>query len=216
MAAATRDLDATLVGKAYSNWADVYDRLCGPLFRTAHVAAAAAANRVGGRILEIGVGTGLLLPLYEKSTRVTGVDLSPEMLAKARERVSAQGLAYVVALETGDVHQLVHSTASFDVVVMPFVLTLVSAPEVALDSCLRVLRPGGEIIIVSHFRSHTPWIAALESWVAPWIAGAGLRPDFPVSRLADWAATRGNAEITEVRELKPFGIYRLIRITKAV
>ncbi len=216
MVVATRDLDAASVGKAYSNWADVYDRLCGPLFRGAHVAAADAANEVGGRILEIGVGTGLLLPLYSPATRVTGIDLSPEMLDKARDRVAAQGLTHVTALETGDVHQLVHSDASFDAVVMPFVLTLVSAPEGALDSCLRVLRPGGQIIIVSHFRSQTPWLAALESWIAPLIAGIGLRPDFPVSRLADWVARRSDAELTEVRGLKPFSVYRLIRITKSI
>lgn len=213
MTVLTRDLSGDQVRKAYSRWAGVYDQLCGPIFRPAHLAAAGAANDIGTEILEIGVGTGLILPLYGRSTRVTGVDLSSQMLERARQRVTGQGLAHVVRLEQGDIHTLAHPTGSYDAIVMPFVLTLVQSPETALDNCLRMVRGGGEIIIVSHFQSRTGWIAAIERRLAPLIAGFGLRPDFPVARIERWCEASG-AQMVADDPVGLFGVYRRIRIRK--
>ncbi len=81
--------------------------------------------------------------------------------------------------QTGDIHALGDPSGSYDAIVMPFVLTLLAAPEQALDNCRRMLRPGGEIIIVSHFQSRHLVIAQLERWLAPRVAGLGLRAGFP-------------------------------------
>jgi phosphatidylethanolamine/phosphatidyl-N-methylethanolamine N-methyltransferase len=217
MNAIVRDLPDDVVRKAYRRWARVYDGLCGPLFRPAHAAAAQAANAVagaGGDIAEIGVGTGLMLPLYAPHTRVTGIDLSPDMLARARERVVQGRLAHVVALEAGDIHDLAHPNARYDAIVLPFVLTLLARPEAALDNCWRMLRPGGQIIIVSHFRSRHAGLARFEQWLAPLIAGVGLRPDFAIERIELWASVRPRALMLKPQSVGAAGVYTLVRIAR--
>ncbi len=209
-----RDLSSATVESAYRRWASVYDAICAPIFRPAHLAAAAAANRVGGSVLEVGVGTGLLLPLYDHGLRVTGLDLSEGMLMKARRRLEEDPMPQVVALRTGDIHALADPAGSYDVIVMPFVLTLLARPEQALDNCRRMLRPGGEIVIVSHFQSTGPALAGLERWLAPRIAGLGLRPDFPITRIIGWAAGHADLAAPVVTPAGPFGVYKLVRVGK--
>ncbi len=215
--ALVHDLPDDVVRRAYRRWARVYDGLCGPIFRPAHAAAAEAANAVagvGGHIAEIGVGTGLILPLYAPHTRVTGIDLSPDMLMRARERVAQGRLEHVVSLEAGDIHDLAHPDSSYHAIVLPFVLTLVARPETALDNCWRMLRPGGQIIIVSHFRSRRPWLARFEQWIAPLIAKAGLRPDFAIERIEDWASGKPRAMMLKPEGVGAFGVYTLVRIAR--
>ncbi|MCA3564794.1 MAG: class I SAM-dependent methyltransferase [Methylocystis sp.] len=208
------DLPQTKVEKAYGYWAWIYDGLCGPIFRPAHLAITAAANRIGGQALEVGVGTGLLLPLYRRDMSVTGLDISEQMLARARARLGHGHLPQVVALETGDIHTIGHPDQSYDVIALPFVLTLLSAPERALDNCRRMLRPGGEVIIVSHFQSEAAWIASAERWIAPRIASLGLRPDFPVERVRAWADRYGDLEMLPPEPVGALRIYTLLRIRK--
>lgn len=209
----SNDLSPDGVRKAYGMWSHVYDHLCGPIFRPAHRAAAAAANRLGGDILEVGVGTGLVLPLYRNDSRVTGIDLSRAMIAQAAARVNRLGLGHVARLEVDDIETLGHPAESYDAVVLPFVLTLVRSPEAVLDNCLRLVRPQGEIIVVSHFQSRTRSLAAFERRIAPMVAGIGLRPDFPVARVAAWCNGR-QAAIAVDEPVGPFGVYRRLRIVK--
>ncbi len=210
----SQDLPAPKVEKAYAHWASVYDALCGPLFRPAHRAITEAANRIGGHVLEVGVGTGLLLPLYRRDMRVTGLDISANMLAKARVRLAETPLPQVAGLELGDIHSLAHPDSSYDVIVLPFVLTLVSSPELALENCHRMLRPGGEIIIVSHFKSRTRWLAALETWAAPRIALLGLRPDFPVERVLAWASDHADVDVLPCQPVGALKAFTLLRLRK--
>jgi phosphatidylethanolamine/phosphatidyl-N-methylethanolamine N-methyltransferase len=209
-----RDLPMAVTANAYRRWPSIYDAACGPLFRSAHRAAAEAANRIGGDVLEVGVGTGLVLPLYRRDIGVTGVDLSEDMLAKARVRLGREHLPQVVALEAGDIHTLRHPAESYDAIVLPFVLTLLARPEAALDNCRRMLRPGGEIIVVSHFRSERDAVAAFEQWIAPRIARLGLRPDFPLSRIVAWAAATADMEIVDARPIRPLRVFSLLRIAR--
>lgn len=201
--------------KAYGHWAAIYDALCGPVFWPAHRAAANAANEVGGHVLEVGVGTGLILPRYGRHVRVTGLDISERMLAKARKRLRDEDMPHVSGLEVGDIHALAHAAQSYDAIVLPFVLTLLSAPETALDNCRRMLRPRGEIIIVSHFQSRTRWLAAAEAWLAPRVAALGLRPDFPVERIERWASGHSDLKLLPAEGVGALGVYTLLRIRKA-
>src|SRR5450755_2012818 len=100
--AITSVMDRNNVAEAYGRWAPIYDIVFGPVFRQGRLAAVKAAEAIGGRILEVGVGTGLSLADYGKGTRVVGIDISEPMLEKARKRVETQGLAHVVALEIMD------------------------------------------------------------------------------------------------------------------
>src|SRR5947209_17516429 len=92
------ELDKETIAKAYARWAPVYDLVFGAVFERGRQAAIAAAERIGGRILEVGVGTGISLPDYARCNRLVGVDLSEPMLRKAQERVAEFELTNVEAL----------------------------------------------------------------------------------------------------------------------
>src|SRR5580700_4972957 len=103
----------------------------------------------GGRILEVGVGTGISLPGYSPQNRIIGIDLSEAMLRKAQQRVADLSLTNVEKLEVMDAEHLSFPDASFDLVVANHVISTVPHPEAALDECARMLRPGGEMILLS-------------------------------------------------------------------
>ena len=111
------ELDLATLQKAYARWAPVYDLVFGAVFDRGRQAAIAAADRVGGRILELGVGTGISLPSYSRRNCIVGIDLSEAMLRKARRRVAEYGLTNVEKLEVMDAEHLSFPDASFDVVV---------------------------------------------------------------------------------------------------
>src|ERR1700748_122282 len=119
------DLTAHTVTKAYARWAPVYDLVFGPVFDRGRQASIAAAERVGGRILEVGVGTGISLPDYGRDNIIVGVDISEPMLRKAQERVKEFGLTNVERLAVIDAAHLDFPDESFDVVVAQYVITTV-------------------------------------------------------------------------------------------
>ena len=161
-----RDPAKDVMEKAYARWAPVYDVLCGPVFLNGRRAAASAARAVGGRILEIGVGTGLSFDDYDDTTEITGIDISEPMIARARERAKSGRYPFVKELSVMDAHDLGYPDASFDCVVAQFVITLVEDPERVLSECARVLRPGGQIILVNHLYSERGLAAAVERLLA--------------------------------------------------
>jgi ubiquinone/menaquinone biosynthesis C-methylase UbiE len=113
-----------------------------------------------------------------------------------------------------DAHELRYPDASFDCVVGQFVITLVADPERVLSECARVVKPGGQIILVNHLYSERGLAAAVERLLAQKARAVGLRPEFPFARLADWAANHGGAELIERRKIKPFGVYTLVRFRR--
>lgn len=147
---ASPDLDTSLVRTAYARWAPIYDVVCGPVMVQGRRAAAAAARAVGGRILEVGVGTGLSFDDYDETTEVTGIDLSAPMLEKARAKMASGRYPHVRDVLLMDAHNLAFADASFDCVVAQFVITLVANPERVLSECHRVVKPGGRIILINH------------------------------------------------------------------
>ena len=128
----TTDIDKLAVTKVYGRWAPVYDLVFGAVFEQGRRAAIAASERVGGRILEVGVGTGISLPYYSDESRVFGIDLSEQMLRKARRRVADRHLRHVERLAVMDAERLDFPDASFDVVVAQYVVNTVPHPEAAL------------------------------------------------------------------------------------
>jgi phosphatidylethanolamine/phosphatidyl-N-methylethanolamine N-methyltransferase len=213
-AAAVIELDTDLVAKAYGRWAPVYDLVFGPVFDRGRKAAIEAAERIGGRILEVGVGTGISLPDYSRANRIFGVDISEGMLKKARERVAELGLTQVEGLAVMDAHRLDFPDNSFDVVVAQYVISAVHDPEATLDEFIRVLRPGGEIIILSRISAEDGLRHKIEHWVAPVARRLGWRTEFPWERYAQWAKTAKNVELVEKRPVPPLGHFSLIRFAK--
>ncbi len=210
-----RDPAKEVMEKAYARWAPVYDVLCGPVFLNGRRAAASAAREVGGRILEIGVGTGLSFDDYDATTEITGIDISEPMIARAKERLNSGRYPYVRDLKVMDAQNLEYPDATFDCVVGQFVITLVEDPERVLSECARVLKPGGQIILVNHLYSEKGLAAAVERLLAQKARRLGLRPEFPFQRLAAWAENHGGAELIERRKVKPFGVYTLVRFRRA-
>jgi phosphatidylethanolamine/phosphatidyl-N-methylethanolamine N-methyltransferase len=212
------DINKVGVARAYALWAPVYDFVFGKVFapgRSAAVhAAAAACGPQGGHLLEVGVGTGLSLPDYPRNIRILGIDLSEPMLRKAHQRVADQNLGNVEGLAVMDAAAMALPDRSFDAVVAQFVITAVPHPEATLDEFARVLKPGGEIILVNHIGAESGARWLFELCFAPLARKLGWRPEFPFARLADWAAGHGGVRIVERRPLAPLGHFALIRFAR--
>jgi phosphatidylethanolamine/phosphatidyl-N-methylethanolamine N-methyltransferase len=207
-------LDRSTVEKAYARWAPVYDLVFGKVFQAGRSAATAAAERVGGRILEVGVGTGIALPDYAPTNRLVGIDISAPMLRKAQERVAEHGLTNVEALAVMDAKHLAFPDNFFDVVVAQFVITAVPDPEATLDEFARVVKPGGEIILVNHIGAESGPRKVFELAFAPLARRLGWRPEFPWGRLTAWHDRTGGIHFIERRPMQPLGHFSLIRYGK--
>ena len=208
------DIDRDGVAKAYARWAPIYDLVFGAVFEKGRRASIAAADRLGGRVLDVGVGTGLSLSDYARTTRLCGVDLSEPMLRKAQERVRGQNLTNVETLAVMDAKILALADSSFDAVVAQYVITTVPDPEATLDDFIRVLKPGGELILVNHIGAERGLRKLSEAAFAPVARRLGWRPEFPWERLTNWAAKHGGAVLIERRPMAPMGHFSLIRYRK--
>jgi phosphatidylethanolamine/phosphatidyl-N-methylethanolamine N-methyltransferase len=208
------EFDKESITKAYARWAPIYDLVFGPVFERGRRASIAAAERIGGRILEVGVGTGISLPDYSRSNRIVGIDISEPMLRKAMQRVAEHKLDNVEALAVMDAENLALPEASFDVVVAQYVITAVPNPEATLDEFARVLRPGGEIVLINHIGAEAGMRRAFEQGFAPLARRLGWRPEFRFGRLARWAERHGGVRVVEHRPMPPLGHFSLIRFQR--
>ncbi|HEY8581235.1 MAG TPA: class I SAM-dependent methyltransferase [Beijerinckiaceae bacterium] len=202
------------VEAAYARWAPVYDKVFTLVMKPGRLAAAKAVNDLGGRVLDVGVGTGLELPMFAPHVRVVGVDLSAPMLDIARRRVAEQKLTNVEDLLVMDAMNLTFEDASFDGAVAPYVITTVPDPVRTMDEMARVVRPGGEIIIVNHIGADAGPIAMIESFMEKRAEKLGWRPQFPWSVIGDWIAARPGLTLLERRRLSPLGLFTIARIRK--
>jgi phosphatidylethanolamine/phosphatidyl-N-methylethanolamine N-methyltransferase len=208
---AQKTLSISAVRDAYRRWAPVYDSTFGLLANRGRCTAVHLINERRGRVLEVGVGTGLSLPHYAPFLKITGVDISPEMLAKARERVARHDLRHVEALREGDAAHLDFADNFFDVVVAMYVMTVVPNPERVMQELERVCAPGGEVMIVNHFsQEHGPrgWV---ERKMAPYSDQLGWHPVFPIEKVLG----RSHLALVERKPLWPAGLFTLVRFRKA-
>jgi len=198
------------VKAAYRRYAAVYDAVFGPVLQPGRKAVVQALGlRPGERVLEVGVGTGLSLPLYPRDVSITGIDVSQEMLEKARRRVARQRLANVEALHEMDAEHMSFADASFDKVVAMYVVSVVERPDRLLAELHRVCRPHGEIFLVNHVRSDNRFIAAVEKGLARFSDKLGFHPDF---ELRDMVADAG--ELTELSRINFF--WKVMRLKNGV
>ncbi|PZA12883.1 SAM-dependent methyltransferase [Rhodopseudomonas palustris] len=208
------DIDRAGVAKAYARWAPIYDLVFGKVFDSGRQSTIAVADAIGGRVLDVGVGTGLSLSDYSKTTRLCGVDISEPMLRKAHERVRALNLTNVDVLAVMDAKNLAFPADHFDAVVAQYVITAVPDPEATLDDFVRVLKPGGELILVNHIGAESGPRKLFELAFSPIARRLGWRPEFPWARLVNWAARHGGVELAERRPMPPMGHFSLIRYRK--
>jgi phosphatidylethanolamine/phosphatidyl-N-methylethanolamine N-methyltransferase len=199
------------VRTAYRRWAPVYDNTFGWVAAEARKHAVEIINTRSGRVLEVGVGTGLSLPAYRRELEIVGIDLSPEMLEKARARVASLGLANVTDLHEMDASSLALPDGSFDTVAAMFVMTVVPEPETVMRELARVCRPGGEVLIVNHFSTEEGFRGWVERRMAPFGDKLGWRPVFEQGRVMVCA----DLELIERHSLRPMGLFTMLRFRKA-
>ena len=167
---------------AYRRYAGIYDAVFGPVLQPGRRAVLQALGlRQGDRVLEVGVGTGLSLPLYPRDVKITGIDVSSDMLEKARRRVEKRGLQNVEALLEMDAEKTSFADASFDKIVAMYVMPVVARPARVLEELHRVCKPDGEIFIVNHVRSDNRFVAAMEKGLERFSDKIGFHADFELS-----------------------------------
>jgi len=202
-------LDAAAIRDAYRRWSSFYDVVFGGVSSAGRKRAADRVNRLPGRnVLEVGVGTGLALPCYTPDKRITGIDLSADMLALARRRVADLGLRNVEDLLEMDAEATDFSDGQFDIAVAMFVASVVPNPKRLLTELRRVVRPGGNILLVNHFAAEGGPRWWVERAMAPASRRLGWHPDFAMKALFEADEIPG----IETLPVPPFGIFTLVRL----
>ena len=204
-------MDITAVKTSYRYWAPVYDYTFGAITRAGRRRAVEHINSRTGRVLEIGVGTGLSLHHYGAHLDVTGIDVSPDMLDKARQKVSDKGLAHVTRISEMDARALSFPDDHFDMVVAMYVISVVPEPERVMAEMARVCKPGGEVLIVGHFARTRGALATLERLFAPLANVIGWHSDFEMDRVLGVPSLT----VTAARPMRPFGIFTFLRQRKS-
>ena len=201
-------VDINAIQKVYRRYAQGYDVYFGALLQPGRKAIIEKMHcRPGDRILEVGVGTGLSLPLYPPGVYVTGIDISREMLARARVRKARLHLDRVTALRLMDAESMQFPDDSFDKVVAMYVVSVAPHPARLVSEMRRVCRPGGELFIVNHFQHANPVVGGLERLIAPLSRLMGFHPDFS---LEDFLHETG-LDVTERIPVNVLGYWTLLR-----
>jgi len=204
-----RALDADDVRAAYRRWAGIYDTAFGGVSAIGRRRAAAMVNTLPGtKVLEVGVGTGLALPRYDPAKRITGIDLSAEMLARARRRVAELKLTNIDALLEMDAERTSFPGATFDIAVAMFVASVVPNPDRLFAELRRVVRPGGTLLFVNHFAAESGPRWWMERALAPASRALGWHPDFSMGALIPPAYR----PMIVAKPVPPFGLFTLVTL----
>ena len=151
----------------YYEFSHLYDVFFGRVFYPRIVRVIRSLGiEPGARVLELGVGTGLSLDAYPQHCQVTGIDLAPEMLERAQDRVNRNGWRHVT-LQQGDAQNLTFADDAFDYVMAFHVVSVVPDPQRMMAEAQRVNRPGGLLTIINHFRSRQPAVARVQRGIDP-------------------------------------------------
>lgn len=196
------------IKSAYRRYARVYDAVFGPIFHPGRkLIVQSLALKPNDKVLEVGVGTGLSLPLYPNNVKVTGIDVSSEMLERARRRVDCLDLTQVDAILEMDGEDMKFADNSFDKVVAMYVVSVVPDPRRLVEEMRRVCKPGGDIFIVNHFRSQHPLIGVSEALLSPLSKLAGFRTDMELDKFLEQA----QLDVVETRNTNLFGYWKVLR-----
>jgi len=206
-----KDIELSTITRAYAKWAPFYDAVYSRILRQGQTEAVRAALACGPEILEVGVGTGLSLGDYPAGYSVTGIDLSKPMLDHAAAKVTANALTNVTGLAVMDACRLGFRADAFDAVVAQYMITLVPDAEAALDEFARVLKPGGEIVLVNHIGAEKGLVAFLERAVAPLAKRVGWRSEFQLGRIRAWAENAGFA-VASAKRVGFAGFFTVVRL----
>jgi phosphatidylethanolamine/phosphatidyl-N-methylethanolamine N-methyltransferase len=202
-------LDIRSIEHAYKRYARIYDFAFGAIFQPGRRAIIERMHcRHGEHVLEVGVGTGLSLPLYPDNVYVTGIDISSEMLARAQARKQRNRLENVVNLSVMDAENMEFEDSIFDKVVAMYVASVVPDPEKLVAEMCRVCKQNGQIIFVNHFNSRNPVLGTFERMLAPLSTQIGFHPDFSLERFLSRTGL-------STAKIKPVNIFNFCTMVEA-
>jgi phosphatidylethanolamine/phosphatidyl-N-methylethanolamine N-methyltransferase len=210
MTSVLQKMEAQDVRDAYRRWAPVYDATFGKLVKAGVKQTASVANQQSGTLLEVGVGTGLALPLYGDQLRVTGIDLSPDMLKRARQRAEKARRSNIELLIEMDASQLDFPDHHFDVAVAMYVLTVVPHPRRVMEEIARVVKPNGTVIVANHFSVDSGVRGSLEKAAAKHATKLGWRPEFPI----DTVLACDQLRLVSLKPVKPLGFFTMLEFKR--
>jgi phosphatidylethanolamine/phosphatidyl-N-methylethanolamine N-methyltransferase len=180
-ALSTTPVESAFVEAVYDNIAWFYDVAFGKLLNPGRLDAIHRMNiQAGNRILEVGVGTGMNVPLYPQHAIVTGIDLSDSMLERAYERINRHDVTNVRLLRM-DAGAMTFPDDFFDVVYAPYLINVVPHPLKVAGEMWRVCKPGGRIIFLNHFRSVNPVMSRIEQLYSRFSVHLGFKADFDLA-----------------------------------
>jgi len=202
-------IDREQIERVYTSYAGVYDRVFGRVFQDSREAVVRNLKVAPGeKVLEVGVGTGLCLPLYPPNCDITAIDLSEAMIGKAAERVKDLGLSNVKLMKM-DAGAMEFADSTFDLVIAAYVVTAVPDYRKLMEEMVRVSRPGGRLILLNHFTQDSPIIAAVEKAISPICIKMGFRTDLSVDEVIDgWPLIKERDE-----RVKPLGMWHVVECT---
>jgi phosphatidylethanolamine/phosphatidyl-N-methylethanolamine N-methyltransferase len=203
-------MEPKAVTETYRRWAPIYDKTFGAVTGIGRNRVVDHINTRSGRVLEVGVGTGLSLPRYRADLEIIGIDFSEDMLAKAKDRVARLGLSHVRELRQMDAREIAYPDGHFDTVVAMYLVSVVPEPERVVAEMARVCRPGGEVVIVNHFARERGALARIERAMAPFADRLGWHSDFEMRRVL------GDPRLVKVEEkpFPPFGLFTFLRLAR--
>ena len=178
-----RALEKRQVKRAYKFYAPAYDFVFDWIFHPGREQAMRLLDiKRNDHVLEVGIGTGLNLPLYPTHCHITGIDLSEEMLEKAQDKVIELGLIGVT-LKVMDATVMDFGDSEFDSAVATYTISAVPDPVGVLREMRRVVKPGGSIVLLNHFRSDRRVVGRLEDLVSPVCTRLGWKSNLPFEPL---------------------------------
>jgi len=200
-------LEKRQVKRAYKFYAPAYDFIFDWIFNPGREAAIQLLDiRRGQQVLEVGIGTGLNLPLYPSDCRIAGIDLSEEMLKKAQEKVVELSLDNVT-LKAMDATVMDFGDDEFDSAVATYTISAVPDPVGVLREMRRVVKPGGNIVLLNHFRSQGPLAGRFEDLMAPVCTRLGWKSNLHLGPLLKQVALIADVSA----KVNLFNGWRLIR-----
>jgi phosphatidylethanolamine/phosphatidyl-N-methylethanolamine N-methyltransferase len=197
------------VRKVYNIYAGFYDFLFGSIFSQGRFSCVDIINEAApnhATVLEIGIGTGLSLPLYRNDLNITGIDISEKMLEKAQELATKNQLNNRVQLKVMDAADLKFEDNSFDFIVAMYVASVVPDVNLFLEELTRVAKPNAKIIFVNHFSSQNPVISFLEKKIAYLNKLVGFKSDFSINSILDYKKLK----LINSHKTNLFGYWKLL------